>query len=481
MFAFFNDLSLRSKLLLIMMALTFSLLLALFLIDYRQERSLVKKAQENSEDLARAIQLSVEQLTTFGDLDEGRLRQYIQQKKGGRVGQISLLDAQKELLATSDPKNEKHLLKRKELLITANLGDARHKPRKAYDLLLPVVVQDEKIGYIHLLLHLDDLHQLYQDNLVKKLAMALMVFLLGTVASVAISWRYSQPIHHLMEAANKVAAGELTHAPPLKQRDEVGHLTRIFYEMVDHLKAKLELEKKLYQMEYLSTLGQLAAGIAHEIRNPLNTLSLTIDHIQKRFKPQSPPDQPAFSELVGNIKAEVQRLNEMVTNFLLYGKPLQPKLEALPLKPLLEEAIDRFRQEASERGVEIALHEEGRVLPVWVDPKQIAVCLNNVLLNALQAMPDGGRIEVHLLHDPGKGRVEIRVVDNGCGIPEEALEKVFEPYFTTKKQGIGLGLALTKRILEEHAGEISLLSRPGQGTQVTLKLPFREEGAWETS
>lgn len=475
MLAFFNDLSLRNKLLLIMMALTFFLLLALFLIDSSQERSLLKKAQESTTDLATAIQLSVEQLTTFGDLDEGRLRQYIQQKKSSRVQEISLLSAEKELLATSGPKNDKQPRQRKGLLITASLGDARHESLKAYDFLMPIVVQDEKIGYVRLLLHLDDFHQLYKNNFFNQMAMALMVFFLGTLASLVISWRYSQPIQSLMQAACKVASGDLTHASPLKQRDEVGQLTRIFNEMVDNLKTKLELEKKLYQMEYLSTLGQLAAGIAHEVRNPLNTLNLTVDHIRKRFMPAASQDQQEFSGLIVNIKAEVQRLNEMVTNFLLYGKPLKLNLEKVSLEPLIEEAIDRFQAEATEKRVEITFKDDGRSIPVRLDPKQIAVCLNNILLNALQATPEGGRIDLHLLHDPEKGHLEVQVTDNGCGIEEEGLGKVFEPYFTTKKHGIGLGLALTQKIIEEHVGKISLSSQPQQGTQVVIQLPLREE------
>jgi signal transduction histidine kinase len=257
--------------------------------------------------------------------------------------------------------------------------------------------------------------------------------------------------------------------------------------MVAKLRANKELEDRLHQAERLSSIGQLASGIAHEIRNPLNFINLSIDHLRSRFLPTDPHSQEEFTHLVSWMKTEIHRLNTMITNFLTYGKPL--KLEARPcdLTPLLRDVVSMVSGKAEEQGIEVERDFSVNLPRVLIDGEQIKTCFVNVLVNAFQAMPQGGKLTItaRLVNgtDPsppspssGSGRwVEARFQDTGSGIAPEDLAKVFEPYFTTKEVGIGLGLALTKKIVEEHGGVITLASVRDQGTTVNIRLPVEEQ------
>lgn len=257
--------------------------------------------------------------------------------------------------------------------------------------------------------------------------------------------------------------------------------------MVQKLRANKELEQRLHQAERLSSIGQLASGIAHEIRNPLNFINLSIDHLQSRFPPTDPRSREEFTYLVSWVKSEIHRLNTMITNFLTYGKPLKLQPRPCDLTSLLHDVVKMVSGKAEEQGIEIECSAVDALPMVLVDGEQIRTCFVNVLVNALQAMPQGGKLAItaRLVNGTdsspspslaGGGRsIEIRFQDTGHGIAQDDLPRVFEPYFTTKEVGIGLGLALTKKIVEEHGGTIALGSARDHGTTVGIRLPVEEQ------
>jgi len=239
------------------------------------------------------------------------------------------------------------------------------------------------------------------------------------------------------------------------------------------------LEERLREAERLSAVGKLASGIAHEIRNPLNFISLSIDHIRSRLNASRTPGWGETQALMGNIKDEIHRLNSMVENFLSVGKPLALNKTAVDINVLIRDVIDLAQQKALEQGVEIQVERPPTIPRLHVDSAQVKTCLMNVVLNAIQAMPTGGRLALRTSYQPlegeadvSSGAVEVSVSDTGGGIGEEELGKIFTPYFTTKKLGIGLGLAITKKIVEEHGGQISVTSRTHEGTTVVIRFPL---------
>jgi signal transduction histidine kinase len=295
------------------------------------------------------------------------------------------------------------------------------------------------------------------------------------------------PIDRVVQAARRVAQGDLRETLPVERQDEIGQLTESFNDMVAKLRANKELESRLHQAERLSSIGQLASGIAHEIRNPLNFINLSIDHLQSRFPPADPGAREEFAYLVSAVKTEIHRLDTMITNFLTYGKPLKLEPRPCDLLPLLDDVARMAGGKAKEQGIEIERGYPPELPRVLVDGEQIKNSLVNVLVNAFQAMPQGGRLSIAARQvsgaDPSSGSplssngrwVEVSFRDTGCGIASDDLPRVFEPYFTTKEVGIGLGLALTKKIVEEHGGSIALDSALDEGTTVRIRLPVGEE------
>jgi signal transduction histidine kinase len=282
---------------------------------------------------------------------------------------------------------------------------------------------------------------------------------------------YTRPIHNVVNAARSVAAGDLTLNLTTDRKDEIGELTHTFNYMVQKLREERALEEKLREAEHLSGIVQLAKSIAHEIRNPLNFISLSIDHLRKKYVQQGSEDKEAFESLITSIKHEIQRLNKLVGDFLDYGKPLRLSLQEVDMNGLIDELIALVWAKAEKDGIKIH-HQYGELPKLYLDPDLIKTCIFNVILNAFQAMPAGG--DLTLSTKTSDSRAYIIIEDTGVGIAKENLPKLFDPFFSTKSTGLGLGLALTKRVVEEHGGKVDFNSIEGRGSKVTISLPVKE-------
>jgi len=489
--AFFHSLSLRAKLLLMMFSLLLLTLASLFVLYWQAERALILQVEKHTMDLSSAIQISVERLTSKGRTDEARLQDYVTRLQRKGVKEISIVSNEEEVIASSNPTRVGATIdpNRRDLFITARLGETlgAGTVQKTYNLIVPIVVGNQRMGYALISMVLDDFAYISRFNFIKRLIATVLVFGVGIVASLILSWKYTMPIDRVVQAARRVAQGDLRETLPVERQDEIGQLTESFNDMVAKLRANKELESRLHQAERLSSIGQLASGIAHEIRNPLNFINLSIDHLQSRFPPADPGAREEFAYLVSAVKTEIHRLDTMITNFLTYGKPLKLEPRPCDLLPLLDDVARMAGGKAKEQGIEIERGYPPELPRVLVDGEQIKNSFVNVLVNAFQAMPQGGRLSIAACQvsgaDPSSGSplssngrwVEVSFRDTGCGIASDDLPKVFEPYFTTKEVGIGLGLALTKKIVEEHGGSIALDSALDEGTTVRIRLPVGEE------
>ena len=488
---FFDSLSLRAKLLLMMFSLLLLTLASLFVLYWQAERALILQVEKHTMDLSSAIQISVERLTSKGRTDEARLQDYVARLQRKGVKEISIVSNEEEVIASSNPTRVGATIdpNRRDLFITARLGETlgAGTVQKTYNLIVPIVVGNQRMGYALISMVLDDFAYISRFNFIKRLIATVLVFGVGIVASLILSWKYTMPIDRVVQAARRVAHGDLRETLPVERQDEIGQLTASFNDMVAKLRANKELESRLHQAERLSSIGQLASGIAHEIRNPLNFINLSIDHLQSRFPPADPGAREEFAYLVSAVKTEIHRLDTMITNFLTYGKPLKLEPRPCDLPPLLDDVARMAGGKAKEQGIEIERGYPPELPRVLVDGEQIKICFVNVLVNAFQAMPRGGRLSIsaHQVNGaaPSSGSplssngrwVEVSFRDTGCGISSDDLQKVFEPYFTTKEVGIGLGLALTKKIVEEHGGSIALDSALDRGTTVMIRLPVWEK------
>ncbi len=484
-------LDLTAKLLAMMLVLSLLSLLSIYVIWVYSERALMNEVVDNIKELSTAIQISVEQLTSRERTDEARLRDYVARLKKRGVKEVSIVSNEQEVIASSNPRRVGARInpRQRDLLITARFGEEGGTPelRRVYNLLVPIVVGAQQHGYAHIILVLDDYDRLLRLNNLTRLAATLAIFTFGMFASLFLARRYTRPIYQVIQAAKAVASGRLTEMAVPSTGGEITELVLSFNEMVARLRQNKALEERLRQAEQFSALGQLAAGIAHEIRNPLNMISLGIDHVSSKLAPVARhpvlpertgapgADAEALHGLMLTMKQEIHRLNELVEQFLQHGKPLRVTLTEQPIAPLLVEVIQLAEQKARAQGIKCEARLPADLPPVRVDATQIKTCFMNVVLNAIQAMPAGGRLTIEAAIHPTAARwLDVRVQDTGPGIPPELLPRVCEPYFTTKTLGIGLGLALTKRIIEEHGGRLLIESEPGQGTMVRLRLPVLE-------
>ena len=485
---FLDRINLTTKLVLIMLFLTLISLAISYVYNVRVENEFIRRVEDNISDLSTAIKISVEELTSTEPTDEARLADYVNRLKSKGVKEISIISNEQEVIASSNPKRigakvePKVDPKHKDLFITAKVGDEQETSgsRREYNLLVPIVVDGERMGFVHVDMRLEDYGQFLKDNHQRRLITTFFIFGVGIVLSIFLSVKYTQPIDEVVQAAKKVASGDLSKMLPESRHDEIGELTKSFNEMVDKLRRQRELEERLRHAEQLSALGQMASGIAHEIRNPLNLINLSIDHLKSQFSNWNTAKQKEAEEVISNVKVEIYRLNQMIENFLKYGKPLRLHFAEVSVDALFQEVVGLARHKAGEQKIEIVLDADSSLPKMEADPEQLKACFINVVLNAIQAMPQGGKLEIQVRSNPpeGSGAVSCGSIvlvfrDTGVGIGGEDLGKIFEPYFTTKKLGIGLGLAITKRIIEEHGGTIDVESRLTQGTKVTIQLPTR--------
>ncbi|MBR9977670.1 MAG: PAS domain S-box protein [Bacteroidetes bacterium] len=226
------------------------------------------------------------------------------------------------------------------------------------------------------------------------------------------------------------------------------------------------IQEQSQRRDRLSAMGELAAGIAHEIRNPLNAISIITQRFQSEFTPQEDVDE--YRQMTRTIRSEIQRVNGIITQFLAFARPQRLLPQPCDVRTMLDDSIAVVRAMAADSGIAISVFAEGE-LTVMADREKIQQVLLNLLRNAIEAMEGGGHIK--LLACRRGAHVVIAVADNGPGIPEEVRRNIFDLYFTTKATGTGLGLGIVHHIVEEHGGEINITSNEHGGTTVELLLP----------
>ena len=225
------------------------------------------------------------------------------------------------------------------------------------------------------------------------------------------------------------------------------------------------LQQAVARSEKLAAVGGLAAGVAHEIRNPLSSVKGMATYFQNRFS-HDPEARQAAEVMV----AETNRLNRVISELLEFARPAGIQAGPQNLNALLDHSFRLIRQDADERSVSLEVIKQDNLPPAFIDADRFMQCLLNLYINAIQAMEPGGRLTVRSSRTKD-GRIQLQVTDTGAGISENHLLRIFDPYFTTKPAGTGLGLAIVHKIIEDHQGQIHVQSMPGQGTTFTLLLP----------
>jgi signal transduction histidine kinase len=294
--------------------------------------------------------------------------------------------------------------------------------------------------------------------------------LLAVLFSLWIAARISRPIEELARAAEEVARGnwEARVARPGKGRDELSVLARSFNHMTGQLASQRD---RLVQSERVAAWRELARRLAHELKNPLFPLQLTVENlVRARELPEEEFDE-VFRECTATLGMEIANLKTIIGRFSDFSKMPKPELESIDAKDVVAR-VQSLYQTASSQG-EAKIHFQidlaSKPMPLMVDPELLHRALSNLVLNAMDAMPEGGTLT--LSAKPLGDKIEIRVADTGEGMTPEECERLFTPYYTTKQHGTGLGLAIVQSVVADHAGTISVESRPGGGAVFVIALP----------
>jgi two-component system sensor histidine kinase HydH len=225
-----------------------------------------------------------------------------------------------------------------------------------------------------------------------------------------------------------------------------------------------EAEDAVRRSDRLAALGQLSAGLAHELRNPLGTIKASSEMLASTVAPEN----DVAREMAGFIASEVDRANSLITRFLQFARPLQVRLEKADLTQVLDRAVAMAAREAD--GITIYKNFSPEIPPFPLDAELLERVFYNLVLNAAQASPPGGTVTVKTR--AGGGIAEVAVIDRGSGIDPKNLDSIFNPFFTTKPSGVGLGLAIVAKIVDEHGGKITVESEPGNGSVFHVLLPM---------
>lgn len=244
----------------------------------------------------------------------------------------------------------------------------------------------------------------------------------------------------------------------------------LYHNQNRHLAGIVEMERQLEKAERLSSLGQLAAGVAHEIRNPLNAISMASQRLKREFLPADQEKMTEFEAMTGVIRDEIRRLNGIIEEFLTFSKSRRLELHDCTVQEILQKIVNLISAEAVTKGITLRTDWGSDPVVIPMDMDKLQQAFLNFIKNAMESISGEGTVTISV-RKPVDGRVSIRITDTGCGMTSEEVDRIFNPEYTTKEKGLGLGLPLAHEIIRGHGGEIRVLSRKESGTTFEVLLP----------
>ncbi|MFO7768058.1 MAG: ATP-binding protein [bacterium] len=271
--------------------------------------------------------------------------------------------------------------------------------------------------------------------------------------------RYGEMIMYFVVGAITGVLADLEHRQHRRYQEAAAELEQAYAQLQDSM-------EQIRRADRLSAAGQLAAGMAHEIRNPLGSIKSAVDLLLDDI-----PDDLPSQEFADIISKETRRLQHLLDDFLSFARPSPPSFGPVDLRRFIPQVLRLLNKEAERNKADLSYELPAAIEPVQADEAQLSQVLVNLVLNAIQAQEEGGRVEIEVEEDPGEERVRIHVKDDGPGIASSVKEKLFDPFFTTRKEGTGLGLSVAYAIIEAHGGTIRAEDRPEGGADFVLSLP----------
>ena len=347
----------------------------------------------------------------------------------------------------------------------------RYPPRGYYghwvvEYILPYVRSKspdrEELGALQILFSAKGIASYAQELRVRNLLYITVITVTLTMFIIPLtSYLIVRRLEKLMATIVTVQAGDLSARANDSAKDEIGRLSRSFNRMIDQISSE--------HASRLAALGNLAAGVAHEVRNPLNSIAMTLQYLRDTLDDKSNGDA---QECLDVITRQVEELDRIVEEFLQLTRPIEMNWKTTDLRVFLNDLLRNFASSLEIAKIKLHCNYSEDVLYVRIDQDKMRQALSNIIINSVQAMPDGGELRVETKRDASQKSAIIRISDTGKGIAPENIDRLYEPYFTTKPNGTGLGLSITYRLIEAHNGDIGVESIEGKGTTFTIVLPY---------
>ena len=483
-----DGLTFRVKLALLVNLLIVLLILGTaFLVEQRQRSAIVQEVEKRALVMAQALDSAVAaDLVTYNYVS---IEQSVQKfSKGPDLVYIFVFDKEGNVAAqyVRDSPLSQFLPQRADLKRGAAVVDQVQLPgaerETVHDVTLPVTVEGtpQAWGMIRLGVSLQGMHQEIARTRWQIAGFVVLGILVGSLASILLARRIARPIQAIMQGVAAVGRGDFGSRIEVVSGDELGQLSKAFNEMSTQLARVRDLEERLRRADRLAALGTMAAGIAHDIRNPLTSILIFSQLMSLHH--DDPDVREKFNRVVPR---ELERVQAVIEDMMELARPATMHREPVSINELLTQVLELYEGQASGQSIKI-VREYDQDLPLCMaDRKRLHRCFSNIVSNALQAMPSGGDLSLRtslasttLLPNPGhvdprpEPAVRVVISDTGQGIPADRLSRIFDPFFTTKEKGMGLGMAITHRIVEDHKGTIDVHSEEGLGTTFTVHLPL---------
>lgn len=356
------------------------------------------------------------------------------------------------------------------------------------------------LGVLDVVLSLENTDKQIEEAKKKFLFFGIITILAISTIIISVIFRnVNKPVKNLVLATKKIADGQFDYEIPVHEHDEIGELAASFKRMTERLKKADEeikelirtLEEKveertkelkvaqlqIIQSEKLASIGKLSATIAHEINNPLNGILTYTKLIEKRLGRDSlsQDEIQKIKSYLATMIRETERCSTIVRNLLDFARQREPALKFdVNVNTLIDDSLNFISNQISLQEIEV-IRQYSELPPITADPQQLRQVFLNILVNACEAMPKGGKIIVRTSYLKDEEKVHVEIEDTGMGIDKEVLDKIFDPFFTTKEKGTGLGLSVVYGIVNAHKGDLKIESKKGEGTKVIIKLPLRLE------
>jgi nitrogen fixation/metabolism regulation signal transduction histidine kinase len=451
------------------------------LVYFQTRNETLDEADASYQAIAKAIEVGQTQIGPEGWKDPKVLEDYTAALSARGLRDIKVTDETGKPLFEPTPLTAKRRAKKpdgpKDIVISGVIGSG---PTNR-SLTVPIVVEGRLRGHVEIAYNLENIRAQLEDNFRKRLFALLGVFALGLAVMLVITRNATRPLDALSDGAARVAEGRLDVTVPVDRDDEIGRLASTFNHMTERLRERQELELRLTLAEKRAEIGHLASGLAHEIKNPLNALSLGLDVLKRRHAPTDVDAATEYRARIEALREEINRLASLTNNFLAYGRPLHLTLAPTDLAAVVARTLGDLGETAERAHVRFDVSLPSARSSVAADANLVKAAVWNLVQNGIQAMErHGGTLSVSLVSEAGLDesarRAVLSVEDEGPGLAEADIPRLFDPYFSKKDGGVGLGLAMVKRIVEEHGGHVTAANRADGKTGAVFRVSLPAGG-----